>query len=102
MALRTGHAPLNKHLHRIGKAERPSCPHCRDTEESVFHFLTTCPQYQRERHLMTCALGRNATSLPFLLSDPAATPHLVRYINATGRMRTTFGEVPLPRVPADR
>lgn len=40
MALRTGHAPLNRHLHRLGKVENPFCLHCPDTEEMVHHFLT--------------------------------------------------------------
>ncbi|KAF8156730.1 hypothetical protein B0H34DRAFT_658337, partial [Crassisporium funariophilum] len=26
--LRTGHAPLAKHLHRIGKVDTPRCPCC--------------------------------------------------------------------------
>ncbi|KAG2335756.1 hypothetical protein BDR05DRAFT_897823, partial [Suillus weaverae] len=45
MALRTGHAPLNKHLHRIGKLESPHCPHCANIDETVYHVLITCPQY---------------------------------------------------------
>ncbi|KAG2340462.1 hypothetical protein BDR05DRAFT_889759, partial [Suillus weaverae] len=93
MALRTGHAPLNKHLHRIGKLESPHCPHCANIDETVYHVLITCPQYRRERHSLTCALGRKAMSIPFLLSDPDATPHLIRFINATGRLKDTFGEV---------
>lgn len=97
MALRTGHAPLNKHLHRLSKVENPSCPHCPGTDESVHHFLTLCPHHQRARHQMIQALGRNATSIPFLLSNADATPHLVRFINTTGRLKATFGEVPLPR-----
>ncbi|KAG2063074.1 hypothetical protein BDR04DRAFT_945581, partial [Suillus decipiens] len=52
-----------------------------------------CPQYRRERHVLRCSLGRKASSLPYLLSDPNATPHLVRFINGTGRFKQTFGEV---------
>jgi hypothetical protein len=37
MSLRTGHAPLNKYLHRIGKAESSQCPHCRQVDETVHH-----------------------------------------------------------------
>ncbi|KAG2068968.1 hypothetical protein BDR04DRAFT_1022861 [Suillus decipiens] len=102
MALCTGHTSLNKHLHHIRKVASSHCPHCRNPEESVFHYLIVCPQYQRECHIMTCALGHRATSIPLLLLDPDATPHLVHYVNATGRMRTTFGEVPLPHLPTDR
>jgi len=35
----TGHAPLNKHLHRIGKSASPICPSCHEHEETVTHFL---------------------------------------------------------------
>ncbi|OAX35582.1 hypothetical protein K503DRAFT_696727 [Rhizopogon vinicolor AM-OR11-026] len=100
MSLRMGHAPLNKHLHRIGKIESPHCPHCQRIEETVHHFLISCPFYQCERHILVNALGRKAFSISYLLTDPNAT-HLVRYINASGRLKTTFGEVLLPRKPPD-
>ncbi|KAJ8594938.1 hypothetical protein M405DRAFT_728948 [Rhizopogon salebrosus TDB-379] len=102
MSLRTGHAPLNKYLHRIGKAESPHCLHCQQVEETVHHYLFTCPLYQRERHALAGALGRKSTSISFLLADPTATPHLVKFINASGRLKGTFGEVPIPRKPPDR
>lgn len=95
MFLRTGHAPLNKHLHHIGKAEDPFCPHCDQVEETVFHYLITCPQYRRERHALTCALGRKASSIPFLLTNPEATQYLVRFVNAGRRLKSILGEVPL-------
>lgn len=99
MALRTGHAPLNKYLHRIDKIESPMCPHCHQAEETVHHYLITCPHYRRERHILAGTLGRKATSISFLLTDPIATPHLIQFINASGRMRETLGEIPLPRKP---
>ncbi|OAX31072.1 hypothetical protein K503DRAFT_704273 [Rhizopogon vinicolor AM-OR11-026] len=101
MSLRTGHTPLNKYLHRIGKIESPHCLHCQGIEETMHHFLLSCPFYQRERHILINTLGRKASSIPFLLTDTNATPHLVQYINASGRLKTTFGEVPLPRKPPD-
>ncbi|OAX36479.1 hypothetical protein K503DRAFT_695075, partial [Rhizopogon vinicolor AM-OR11-026] len=97
--LRTGHAQLNRHLLRIGKMGSPHCPHCQRIEETVHHFLLSCPIYQRERHILINALSRKASSISYLLTDPNATPHLVRYINASGRLKTTFGETPLPRKP---
>ncbi|OAX35902.1 hypothetical protein K503DRAFT_722272, partial [Rhizopogon vinicolor AM-OR11-026] len=86
MSLRTGHAPLNKHLHRIGKIKSPFCSHCQRTEETVHHFLPSCPFYQRKRHILVNALGRKASSISYFLTDPNATPHLVRYVNASGRL----------------
>lgn len=101
IALRTQHIPLRRYLHRIGKAPSPSCPHCPNVDETVPHYLLDCPHYRRERHALLLALGRDATSLSFLLSDSSATPHLVRFINSTNRLSKTLGEVPLPRKPPD-
>jgi hypothetical protein len=33
--LQTGHAPLAKHLHCIGKRNSPTCPACQHGEESI-------------------------------------------------------------------
>ncbi|KAG1781470.1 hypothetical protein EV702DRAFT_962186 [Suillus placidus] len=102
MVFHIGHAPLNKHLHRIGKSESPHCPHCPNIDESVYHILITCLHYRHEHHSLTCALRCNTTSIPFLLSDLEATLHLICFRNAMGQMKATFGEVPLPRAPADK
>ncbi|KAJ8591586.1 hypothetical protein M405DRAFT_788630, partial [Rhizopogon salebrosus TDB-379] len=80
MSLRTRQIPLNVHLHRLGKTDTPRCPHCPLTNETVHHFLFDCPQYQRERHVTVCALGRKATSLSYLLAETNAIPHLTRYV----------------------
>src|SRR4051794_26017692 len=34
LQLRTGHAPLNRLLHRIGKAPSPICPACEEEDET--------------------------------------------------------------------
>ena len=44
--LRTGHAPLNKHLHDIRCTDSPVCPACEDAHETVHHYLLTCPAYE--------------------------------------------------------
>jgi hypothetical protein len=36
------------------------------------------------------------SSIPFLLSNVKATGPLIRYVNSTGRLKPTFGEVPPP------
>lgn len=95
MCLRTHHAPLNQHLHRISKSLTPSCPHCPNTDENIHHYLLACPHYRKEHHVLTNALGRKASSIPYLLTDESAIPRLTRYVNATGRMKTTFSEVTL-------
>jgi len=48
--LRTGHAPLNKHLFCSKRSNTPNCLQCRDiTPKTVHHLLFTCPRYDRER-----------------------------------------------------
>ncbi|KAG2757243.1 hypothetical protein P692DRAFT_20712694 [Suillus brevipes Sb2] len=97
ICLRSHHAPLNSHLHRISKAEHPYCPHCPDQEETVQHFLIACPHYQPHRHIVQGALGRDATSIPHLLTDADAIPHLVQYVNATRRLKPIFGVVTISK-----
>jgi len=51
--LRTGHIPLNKHLHRIKKSASQSCLQCEgDHIETIHHLLFDCPRYARERHIL--------------------------------------------------
>ena len=90
---RTGHAPLNQHLHRIGCVESPDCPHCPGVEESVKHFVLDCPKYEdarREINRMDVRIGR---SLGKLLSQKRLILALLRYVNRTGRLQQTFGDV---------
>ncbi|KAF5377958.1 hypothetical protein D9615_006778 [Tricholomella constricta] len=58
--LRTGHAPLNKHLHRLTVVDSPKCQHCPDDEETLRHFLYQCSNYRHARADMTAKLGRDA------------------------------------------
>ncbi|KIJ63740.1 hypothetical protein HYDPIDRAFT_58177, partial [Hydnomerulius pinastri MD-312] len=74
------------HLHRVKKAESPDCPYCGNNPETVEHFLLVCPQYVRERQMLRNALGRNANSMLFLLTQPTAVGPLIRYVNSTGRL----------------
>lgn len=41
--LLTGHACLNSHLYKIGKAEDETCRLCLDDDESTTHLLMDCP-----------------------------------------------------------
>ncbi|KAI0743015.1 hypothetical protein C8Q80DRAFT_1107945 [Daedaleopsis nitida] len=91
--LRSGHAPLASHLYRIGKATSPLCPACRLEPESVKHFLLACPRFAATRTRHFARLGRRTQSLGFLLGDPAATRALFAFINDSGRMRGTYGDL---------
>ncbi|KAG2053993.1 hypothetical protein BDR06DRAFT_885002, partial [Suillus hirtellus] len=101
MALCLQHIPFNHHLNHISKVPSPHCPHCPTVDDTISYYLLECPQYYHECHTLTCAVGHKASSMSFLLSDPSATPHLIRFIDAISRLRQTFGEVPLPHKPPD-
>ncbi|KDR70527.1 hypothetical protein GALMADRAFT_37353, partial [Galerina marginata CBS 339.88] len=89
--LRTGHAPLAKHLHRIGKIDSPQCPCCRQEEETVHHFLIRCPAHRAARSTMIREAGRAAASMTELLSQPKLLPALFKFIAKSGRLRAVFG-----------
>jgi ribonuclease HI len=94
--LRTGHAPLNKHLFNIKSADSPICPACEDAHETVHHFLLSCPVYERHRRHLFYTLNRGSRSLAILLAHPKATRHLFKYISKTGRFKSTLGDLELP------
>lgn len=48
--LRSGHAPLNAHLHRIKCADSPVCEVCSKGDEMVKHFVYECPAPMTLRH----------------------------------------------------
>ena len=60
--------------------QAPFCPHCLHVTEAV-HHLIECLQYDHARHELTNALGRNASSIQFLLSDSEAIQDLVLFVN---------------------
>ncbi|KAG2045532.1 hypothetical protein BDR06DRAFT_900569, partial [Suillus hirtellus] len=97
IGLRTRHLPLNQHLFRLTKIESPDCPHFPHTEETVPHFLFECPHYLNACQIMSQALGRKSTSLSHILTDSEAITHLVRYVNQTRRLKSTLGEISLPK-----
>ncbi|KAF8580661.1 hypothetical protein K439DRAFT_1356468 [Ramaria rubella] len=84
LQLHTGHVPLNKHLHQIGRTALPKCPHCPDCEETVHHLIMMCPAYVAERQTLQYKLRQGARSIKNLLSQPKAIPHLLRYVRETG------------------
>ncbi|KAG2130392.1 hypothetical protein DEU56DRAFT_717654, partial [Suillus clintonianus] len=93
IGLRTGHIALNKHLHRLNKSPSQFCPHCPRSTETVHHFILVCRKYRVERHTLAVALGRQSTSLSYLLANKEALPHLLQFINSTKRLISIYGEV---------
>ena len=92
--LRSGHIALNKHLYRIKRSDTPNCLQCdKETPESVHHFLFDCPQYERERHILRCRLGRAAASTADLLGSGEAVTETLKFVRETGRFAQKQGEV---------
>src|SRR5882724_9050636 len=88
--LRTGHIPLQKYLHRIGKVDSPKCLACQTQDEMVQHYLLNCPAYRTQRGHLERAMQRAAWSIKVLLVNPKAFPHLLQYMNATRHFRHKF------------
>ena len=94
--LRTEHAPLNFHLHRITKADSPTCPGCEQARETVAHFIMDCPALEEARARMYFSIGHSAHSLQYLLSEPKAMRPLFRFIHDTRRFAAPYGDLTLP------
>ena len=91
--LRTEHAPLNYHLHRITKADSALCPNCQQARETVAHLLLDCPEYEGARARMRHKLGPGATSLQYLLTSSKALPHLFQFLHDTRRFAAPYGDL---------
>ncbi|KAI0321873.1 hypothetical protein OF83DRAFT_1047402, partial [Amylostereum chailletii] len=89
--LRTGHIPLHKHLHTIGKEESPICPTCHGAPEDVHHFLMRCPTYDDARNRLRTAIGRDANKINAILTNRANMGELFNFIESTGRFKGTYG-----------
>ena len=95
--LRTGHIPLNKHLHRFKSSETPLCFQCdNNCPETVHHFLFNGPKYVRERHVLRIKLGRKALSTRDLLASKHAQQALFKFINDTQRLKSHIQGHPDP------
>ena len=86
--LRTGHAPLNKHLHRIRKAPSPICPACHRADETANHFLIECRAHEHTRHGLRI-LGRKSTCIKHLLGR-SDMKMLLDYVAATSATQDNF------------
>jgi hypothetical protein len=93
--LRTGHAPLNKHLYDIKVSENPGCEACGNREdESVRHYLLSCPAYEPARRTLRRKLGtRNAGDIAFLLGKRKALKTPFAYVDQTRRFKDLLGTI---------
>jgi ribonuclease HI len=93
--LRTGHAPLNRHLWATKVADSPGCSACkRDEEETVRHFLVSCPAHERARAALRSKIGaRNANDISTLLTQRKFLRPLFNFVDSTGRFRDLLGTI---------
>ena len=78
----TGHGNFAEHQHRIGLADTNICPYCRLEPETPFHYICSCPHFQRERNTHLYGICTN-------LKDIVNTSKLNKlwaYIQATNRL----------------
>lgn len=97
--LRLGHAPLNRHLHRIKRHPHPTCDACGRAPESVRHFLLECSAYRAPRERMLRSLGRGFDRLESLLSTQAGIKAVIRYTATTGRFKDSHDLARVQRNP---
>ena len=95
--LRTGHIPLNKHLHRFKCCDTPLCLQCANNcPETVHHFLFDCPKYAREQHELQIKLGQKALSIGHLVASKHTQQSLFNFINKTQQLKAVFGDILIP------
>ncbi|KAI0731650.1 hypothetical protein C8Q72DRAFT_215767 [Fomitopsis betulina] len=73
------------------------CEQCGTAPETAYHYLRECPAYIEQRERMDGEAGEAATQLRSLLNSPKTTKHLFAYINSTGRLRATYGDLDLKK-----
>lgn len=97
MQLRSGHAPLNDFLYKIGKVSHPMCQACEMEKETTKHFLVICPRYDAIRQKIQRELKCRDVSMKTLLSNPKSMEFLFEYINGTKRFENTIGKLKVPK-----
>jgi hypothetical protein len=84
--LRANHAPLNAFLHRIKRADSPTCPKCEAADETIRHFLYECQEFREIRRDTLDGLGRDSRDTRFLLSTKKGVEALMKYVKMTKRL----------------
>ena len=97
--LRTGHAPLAKHLHRIKKADSPMCPACLQDTESIQHFMLHCPAHRDARLILRNETGGRDLKIDKLFTNSKTLRALFRYVADTGRFLSNIEQIPLLQEP---
>lgn len=93
--LRTGHAPLQQHLHRIKQVDSPTCPCCKRYPETVFHYLMECRAHRTPRAQLRQRVRGRDWNIKALLTEAWTLKYLFIYVNDTGRFHHIVGNLPL-------
>ena len=75
--LRTGHSPLQAHMHRTGRADDPFCQHCSQQPEGRRHLILECPKYETLRRALIDPILARHQGCPMQRSDPLAIDFLL-------------------------
>ena len=90
--LKSGHAAIGAHLHRIHARESPACEKGDAPTETVHHVLFECRAWQRERVQLYRALDRAGVARPSaaeecpegrLLGEPKTTAAILEFLSTT-------------------
>ena len=92
--IRTGHAPLAKHLFCIGKVNSPICPACQQSEESIQHYMLHIPAHHHARQQLQSSTGGRDINIRKIFSTPKYMHPLFQFITATQHLHNTFGDIP--------
>ncbi|KAE9394284.1 hypothetical protein BT96DRAFT_749479, partial [Gymnopus androsaceus JB14] len=92
MQLCTGHAPLQKHLYAIHRADEPTCPCCKQHPETVYHFLMECLAHKNSQDCLRRRIRQRNFTYSALLTTVESLRDFFQYINETGRFRHIVGE----------
>ena len=103
--LAISHVPLNAYLHKFKLVDKPRCPACGDDNETVAHYLLSCPGYAHERWALSQAVKKKKKqlSLEVLFGDRDLTLPLANFIKATHRFSQQSqheqATIPQQRIP---
>jgi ribonuclease HI len=89
--LRTGHAQLAKHLHRIKRADSPICPACLQGVETIQHLILHCPAHHIARQVLRNNTGGRDINVTKLFTTRESLRALFKFIAATGRFHRNRG-----------
>ena len=91
--LRTGHIPLQAYLHRIGKAETPTCQQCHEEEETVSHYVRRCRAYRAQRRELRRSTGERDDISWGILGRKETIRQVLKYIADTKRFEESHGDL---------